>query len=80
MEQSFSRIVSDFNETFCTWLFSPKTKSFMLNSLIFTSNAMVTESKVFGQKEPKYHLHSCNFYNKYVLNLWQLVLHNIDLC
>ena len=55
MEQSFSRIVSDFNETFCTCLFSPQTKSFMLNSLIFTSVAMETKSKVFDQKVPKNH-------------------------
>ena len=66
MEQSFSRIVSDFNETFCICLFSPKTKSFMLNSLIFTSVSMVTESKVFAKKSPKitenrHKLHSCNF-------------------
>ena len=46
----FPRIVSDFNETFCTCLFSLKTKSFILNSIIFTSVAMETESKDFDQK------------------------------
>ena len=61
MEQSFSHIDSDFNETFCTCLFSLKTKSFILNSLIFTSVAMETESKDFDQKVKTFDCMSCKY-------------------
>ena len=50
MEQSFSRIVSDFNESFCTCLFSPKTKSFMLNSLIFYFRCLGNRIQSFWPK------------------------------